>query len=162
MYRWIVFVHVASVFAFLMAHGVSAFVAFAVRAERQPERLRALLALSGSSYTIMYLSLLLILVSGITLGFMQSWWGQGWIWAALVLLVLIAAAMGILGPRDFGPMRKAAGLPYFERGRPQPAVPPQPDERLLALAARTRPAFLAAIGAVGLALLLWLMMFKPF
>ena len=35
----------------------------------------------------MYLSLLLLLLTGIAGGFIGSWWSRGWIWAALVLVI---------------------------------------------------------------------------
>ena len=79
MYPWIVFLHVAGGFGFMLAHGASASVAFALRRERNLERLRALLDLSSGSFNVMYLSLLVLLAAGIVAGFMQKWWGQGWI-----------------------------------------------------------------------------------
>jgi hypothetical protein len=49
MVRWIVFLHIAGIFGFLLSHGSSAGVVFALRHERKPERIRALLQLSGSA-----------------------------------------------------------------------------------------------------------------
>jgi hypothetical protein len=50
MYNWLVFLHVVSALGFMMAHGVSVSVAFALRRERHPERVRALLGLSADTY----------------------------------------------------------------------------------------------------------------
>jgi hypothetical protein len=47
LYQWMVFLHIAGVFAFLVAHGVSVGVAFRVRLERDPKRIMALLDLSS-------------------------------------------------------------------------------------------------------------------
>ena len=43
---WIVFIHIVAAFGFVLSHGVSAFVAFRIRAERDPARIGALLDLS--------------------------------------------------------------------------------------------------------------------
>ena len=40
-YPWIVLAHVIGAFGFILAHGVSAFVAFRIRADRRPEQVLA-------------------------------------------------------------------------------------------------------------------------
>ena len=45
LYPWVVLVHIVAAFVFLMAHGVSAFVAFRIRGETDRTRLAALLDL---------------------------------------------------------------------------------------------------------------------
>lgn len=162
MYPWLVFLHVASSLGFMMAHGVSASVAFALRGERSSERVRILLELSASSYRLMYPALLLILVSGVGLAFLGGHWDRGWIWASLGGLVLIALAMGALGGRHYSEARKAAGLPYHERGRPFPAQPARGPEEVQAALAQANPVLLTAIGLGGWLIITWLMIFKPF
>lgn len=162
MYNWLVYIHVAGALGFMMAHGVSASVAFALRGERHPERVRALLELSANSYGLLYLSLLVILVSGVSVTFLGEFWNRGWIWASLVLLIAISAAMGALGGRYYGEARKAAGLPYHERGQAFPAQPACSPEEVEAALAKANPILLAAIGFGGLLVIVWLMMFKPF
>src|SRR6476620_211208 len=97
MYGYIVFLHIAGVFLFLLGHGGSANVAFQLRRERNPDRIRALLDLSVWSYIGTYAGLLLLLLTGIIAGFMGSYWGRGWIWAAIVLFVVLFAFMGVFG-----------------------------------------------------------------
>jgi hypothetical protein len=162
LYNWIVYVHVASALGFVMAHGVSASVAFALRRERTPERVRALLELSANSYGVMYLSLLLLSVSGLLAGFVGQWWGQGWIWASLGVLIAIGAAMSVLGSRLYSGARKAAGLPYFESGKRHPPLEPAGAAEIEARLAQGNPLLLTAIGLGGLLVIVWLMMFKPF
>ena len=162
MYSWIVFLHVAGGFGFVLAHGASAAVAFALRRERNLERLRALLELSRSTFSLMYASLLLLLIAGIVAGFMGQHWGRGWIWAAIVALVAISAAMGIMGGAYYGQLHRAAGLPYVERGKPHPAEEPANAAEIDQLLAKGNPVLLTVIGAGGLVFILWLMMFKPF
>src|SRR5690348_321427 len=114
MYYWVVFLHMVGVAAFLLAHGVSAGVILRLGGEREPERIRALLELSGHSYRVMYPSLLLLLVAGTVSGFMGDWWGHIWIWASLVVLVLIYVGMSARGNSYLSRLRKAAGAEYFE------------------------------------------------
>ena len=131
MYPLLVFLHVVGVFGFLMAHGVSAAVAFALRTERNLERVRALLMLSTKSYPIMYGSLLLLLILGVVLSFMGSWWGHAWIWLSLILLIAIMAIMGSLGSRIYGEARKAVGLPQnYRRGQVLPLLEPASSEEI--------------------------------
>lgn len=161
-YPWLTFLHILGVFGFLLAHGASASVAFALRQERNHERVRALLTLSASSYPIMYLSLLVLLVTGIITGIMGDWWGRGWIWVALVLLIAILAAMYSLGTNKFGGLRKAVGLPYSDSAKTQLTFEPASAEEINALLAQGNPMLLSIIGFGGIAVVAWLMMFKPF
>ncbi len=162
LYNWIVYIHVAGALGFVMAHGVSASVAFALRRERSLERVRALLELSANSYGLMYFALLVILVSGVITAFLGGFWSRGWIWASLGLLIAISAVMGMLGGRYYGEARKAAGLPYHERGQAFPALPTRSPEAVEACLTKANPVLLAAIGFGGLLVIVWLMMFKPF
>jgi len=164
MYPWLVFLHVIGVFGFLMSHGVSAGVALALRRERQFERVRVLLELSGGSYGVMYLSLLVLLVTGIITGFMAQWWGRGWIWVSLGLLIALSVAMWVIGSRFYSQVRQAVGLPWFDGLREHPAQDALSAEAVDALmsSSGSRPMLLTVIGFGGIAVIAWLMMFKPF
>jgi len=162
MYNWIVYLHLRGIFGFLIAHGASAGAAFALRRERNLDKVRALLELSASSIGVMYLSLLVLLAAGIIAAFMGQWWGRGWIWVSLGLLVVILAAMGAMGSRYYGEARKLAGLPYFAKGKAQPPLPPASTDELFAVLARANPMLLTIIGLGGFAIITWLMHFKPF
>jgi hypothetical protein len=167
MYQWLVFTHVLAVFGFLLAHGVSAAVAFKVRGERDIARVRVLLDLSRGAGSVGNASLLVLLAAGITAGFMGGWWVEGWIWAALGLLVLISFAMNVVGSRPLRSVRQLLGE-TGRRGRrgskvdsnTSPAIPT--DQQLALALAAVKPWLLTAIGSIGLAAILWLMMFKPF
>jgi len=162
MYRWIVFLHVVGLFGFLLSHGVSVSVAFALRRERKLERIHALLDLSSRSFVAMSGSLLLLLISGIIAGFMGNWWSYGWVWLSLGLLIVIWLIMGFFGSRHYGEIRKATGFEYMEYGKRQPAGEPASAEEMEVLMSRPRPVLLAVTGIGGLVIILWLMMFKPF
>ena len=160
MYSWIKFLHVLGLFGFLIAHGVSASIFFALKRERNMERICTLLQLSGNSARIMIISLLTLLISGIINGFLGHWWRFGWIWLSLGLFIGIYAGMSILGTRILNEVRIGVGLPSAY------GQPPRPErfsaEELNARLDRIHPYRLSMIGFGGLALIAWLMMFKPF
>jgi plastocyanin len=153
-HRWWVFLHVAGAFGFVMAHGVSAYVTLRLPRERDPGRVGQLLELSASSVGFMWNAIGVLLVGGIAAGFTGHYWGQGWIWAAIVLLVAEMAAMYYLGTSWAARIRTISGA----MAEGTEAVSQQQFEELLR---SKRPHLIATIGFAGLALLLWLMIFKP-
>lgn len=160
MYLWLVFLHVIGVFGFLMAHGVSAGVYFALRRERDSDRIRILLELARSTYGIAMLSLVVLFVTGIITGFMGQWWSWGWIWLSLILLLVLSGVMSVLGSRILNDARLGLGLrsTWSQSSRPEPMS----AEELDALLSRSRPVLLTVIGFGGLVVIAWLMIFKPF
>jgi ABC-type multidrug transport system permease subunit len=98
-------------------------------------------------------ALLVVLASGIGLGFWGGYWGRLWIWVALGLLIGIAVSMGFLGTAHYQRMRRQAKLD---------AATGTLSDELAGLLASRRPFLLAAIGGGGLVTILWLMAFKPF
>lgn len=162
MYPWLVFIHVAATLGFMLTHGVSMTVSFALKRASSPERVRVLLEISAESYRAMYIALLVLLISGIVAGFGGDWWGEGWIWLSIVLLIAIIVAMALLGGKLYGEARQAAGLPYAVRGKPQPAEPALSQAEIEARLSKANPWLLTVIGYGGILIILWLMMFKPF
>jgi hypothetical protein len=161
-YPWIVFGHVLASFIFVLAHGVSVLTAFRVRGEREPLRIAAMLDLSGYSLTLVYLSLLVTIVTGVVLGFMGDYWGQLWIWLSIGLLAAVLAAMFAIASPYYANLRRSVGVKAY--GDSKDAPPPEvrsPDE-IAGLLASARPFLLAAIGGIGLAVIIWLMIFRPF
>jgi hypothetical protein len=161
LYQWVVLLHVIAGFSFALAHGVSAGVALKLRGEREIPRAQALLDLSRFATNGMYVSIFVLLGAGIAAAFIAGLWGRGWIWAAIVLLVLMFAAMYARASTWFRDLRRAAGLPYETSKGAQPAERPD-AAKLAALTASSRPVEIAAIGYGGLVLILWLMVLKPF
>lgn len=72
MYRWVVFVHILSAFAFFMAHGASAVMAFRLKRETNIERIKAILDLSNAALPVMYFSLMFLVLAGIIAGVMAN------------------------------------------------------------------------------------------
>jgi hypothetical protein len=159
-YPWVVLAHVIGAFGFALAHGVSAFVAFRLRAARTPEQVTTLMDLSSSSLTLVYVSLLVILASGVAAGFMGNWWGQPWIWLSIGLLIAIATAMYLVGTKFYLQVRHAVGQPGPQDPKGTTFEPIGP-EALARLLDSRRPEVLAAIGGGGLTALIALMVLKP-
>ena len=161
LYQWVVLLHVIAAFTFALAHGVSAGVALKLRGEHEIPRVQALLDLSKFAINAIYVSILVLLIAGVAAAFIAGLWGRGWIWAAIVLLVAMFAAMYARASTWFRDLRQAAGQAYETGKGKQPAAPPDPT-RLAVLTASGRPIEIAAIGYTGLVLILWLMVIKPF
>lgn len=166
-YPWVVFAHVANVFGFLLAHGVSVGVLFKLRGEHKLERIRALLDLSKASIAWTYAFLVLIGVTGFAAVYIGDWWRHVWVWASAALLILIALAMDWIGDPYFDRLRVAIGLEETKSMKGAPALHgPLPDipageEELVRLLSSPHPLLLALVGIVGLAAILWLMILKP-
>lgn len=161
MYGLVVLLHILGAFAFVGAHGVSMFAAFRLRGERDRGRQATLLEQSQLGVGFSYVGLLLLLAAGILAGFMGDHWGRGWIWASLGTLLAVAILMYVVATPFYGRMRAAAGVGGMADARER-FKPPATDGDLDALPASSRPFLLAAIGGVGLVVIVWLMVLKPF
>ncbi|MBI4259085.1 MAG: hypothetical protein HY658_00830 [Actinobacteria bacterium] len=163
MYRFFVFLHVVGAFGFVMAHGASAAVAIRLRREREVARIASLVELSSSSLTVLYVSLLLLLVGGVTAGFLGHWWGEGWIWTAIGVFFVLMMSMYSLANSWVNAVRQAVGVQTYEQAKKKidPSPPGTPEE-IAAVVTSSRPFLILAVGAGGLGVLLWLMVYKPF
>ena len=162
LYAWIVFVHVAAAFTFVIGHGTSAWASDQIRRERDPERIRALLELSGRSLGFVYGALLVLLVSGIVAGLIGGHFSRWWIWLSLAILLGTIVAMYLLASRYYARVRNAVGLPsYLDKKGASPPAPAAPAE-LDALLRTSRPDVIGLVGFGALLVLIWLMMFQPF
>ena len=158
---WLVFAHILGAFTFVLAHGVSMFVAFRVRRERDPAVVAALLDLSKLAVTIAALAIIFLLVTGIAAGFVGNYWGQRWIWASLAILILLWAYMSFRGTMYHDAVRRAVGsIGIYDHKATEP--PPADPAAAAALLASSRAVELAIVGGIGLIAILFLMVFKPF
>lgn len=164
MYRLLLFIHVGSAIGFLLFHGATASVMFALKRERDPARLQGLLALRDRAEGAWGLPMVVMIISGVILGFMGRWWSQGWIWASLGAFAVILFAMSGFGrmyiERTWHAIDPAGHDPPMKKDN-RDGVPATREE-LSAFLATGRPVLLTVIGVGGLGLILWFMMFKPF
>jgi hypothetical protein len=147
-YIWLKFLHIVGVGAFLLGHGVSAGSSLMLRRASTDAVRAALLRVSIQSAAVYYPALLLILVTGVWMGFEGHLWGTRWIWTAIVVLVVVIVVMSALS------------VPYHKARDAANAKPPIED--LEPMVKRGRPIELAVVGTIGLLILFFLMVFKPF
>lgn len=147
LYLWLKFLHVAGLGVFLLAHGVSAGSSLMLRRASTNAMRAALLRASIQSAVAFYPALLVIVVTGVWMGFEGHWWRSGWIWAGIITLVAVIVIMS------------AMSVPYHKARDAANAKPPADLEPVLKPA---RPVELAVVGAIGLLILFFLMVFKPF
>jgi len=152
-YRVIVFLHVISIFGFLLSHGASVSIAFVLKREHDTQKIRTLLSISSGSYPLMSTTLSASILFGIIAGFQGHWWRSGWIWASIFLLIVILVLMYFWGSMIYGAARKTVGLS---------SESPANDEELLAILKKSNPVLLTVAGYGGYAIIAWLMMVKPF
>jgi hypothetical protein len=161
-YPWVVFVHVAAAFLFVMGHGASMWASDQIRHERDAVRITTLLELSGRSLGLVYGSLLTLLIAGIAAGIMGGHFARGWIWASIAVLVAIMVLMYVLASRYYGRVREAVGIRSYQTPKDAPDPTPVSAEELAALVDSRRADYIGLVGVIGLLVLLWLMLFKPF
>ena len=161
LYGAVVFVHATTILLFFVAHGTSMAVAFALKRETEPARVRALLDLSRFSLGMPIVVLVVIgLLTGIVAGFMGGHWGTGWLWISIVLFILVGGLMTPMATFRLKPIRAAAGMPA-ETGVPE-APPQENPEELRRLIDAWNPMVPASMGLIGFIVILYLMLVKPF
>src|SRR5262245_62140312 len=145
-----------------MGHGASMWASFRIREERDPERIKALLDLSSVSLGVVYGGLLLLLIAGIWAGWAGNFFGQLWVWVAVVVLTVINVLMYALASSYYAKVREAVGVRSMRTKKDAPDPTPVSADELAALLDTRRPDVIGLVGVVGLLILLWLMFFKPF
>ena len=161
-YPWVVFVHVAAAFLFVMGHGASMWASDQIRKERDPERIKVLLEMSSRSLGMVYGALLVLLIAGIIAGIMGNYFGQLWIWAAIGVLIAIIVLMYALASNYYAKVREAVGIRSMRTPKDAPDPTPVSPEDLAVLVDTRRADYIGLVGIIGLLILLWLMFFKPF
>lgn len=158
----LVFIHVAAAFLFAAAHGVSLYVAFQLRREAEPSRMKALLDLSAHSLKMAGVGLLVLLLSGIAAGILLGSFGRIWIWLALVLLIVVGGLMTPVGAFYHNRIRQALGIRTDRMKADEPDPIPVSADELSAMLDNRRPEMLLLLGGGGFLVILWLMMYRPF
>lgn len=158
MVAWLVFLHVGAVIAFALGHGVQVWVMWRQRQESDPERNLAFFEVLPSSTPLRTLATAVVL-TGLVLTAATSAWGRGWIWLSLLMLAAIWVTMWRLGGAYYTAIEAAGARALEARGTTGEA-----DANAAWNRARLgpQPAVLAIVGLGGLAVILWLMVFKPF
>jgi hypothetical protein len=161
LYPWVVLGHVVFVILSFGAHGVSAYTMFRIRSEPDRARAGAVLDLSTTALLGAGIGLGLAVVLGIVAAAMAGYFGQGWPWAAIAVVVIVWIAMTPMAANPLSEVRRTLGLPTRADKKD---VPPQAgsDAEFAAARARLKPELVTGIGIVAVVVLVWLMEMKPF
>jgi len=159
MYNWLVFLHIFFAFAFMLSHGAYAAAMLKFRAEPDPEQSLTFFNNLPSKNFGRYLYIAMG-VFGFSASFMTGWWKQGWIWASAVVLLVVTFVMYKYG----------AGYYYIISDTARRLIEARKTNTNVEAAqkefddARFTPhaMIVSVVGIVGLAIILWLMRFKPF
>jgi hypothetical protein len=89
-------------------------------------------------------------------------WDRVYIWLSIVLIVGVFAYMAAFNERHYKQLRRMVGLPYMQGNKDYPAEAPCSPEEVQALLKKTNVIQLAIAGYGVPAIVLWLMIFKPF
>ena len=158
MYNWVVFLHVTVIFIFLIQHAAEIIVTFKLREQKEPEGIFATYSfMPNNNSRNLRITYSLIILTGAVAGFMSVWWKQGWMWSALGVMILIWIAMV-----RFGGNYLTAVDAITER-----ALKNKDDESAIEkfrqdLKSRREPEIMTITSVIGMLIILWLMMFKPF
>jgi hypothetical protein len=136
--------------------------AFQVRKETDFARIRALLDLSMSTMVVMGISFMVMGLTGLIMPFIMKLWGKGWIWASIVLMIIVFLQMAFMNEKRYKHLRRMVGLPYMIKGDRFPAEPPATQAEVEAHLKKLNVGELMVVGYVIPMIVLWLMVFKPF
>jgi len=160
--RWLVFLHVLSAITFFLAHGAAAAMVFKVRSETDFTRIRAMLDLAISTFKAYMLSFLIMGLTGLIMPFLVHIWDKIYIWLSIGLILFVAVWMGLVNEKQIKQLRRLVGLPYMQGNKEFPAEAPASAEEVAALLKKINPHQWALVGYGIPAVVLWLMIFKPF
>jgi hypothetical protein len=152
-YVWLVVLHILGLIVLLMSHGMSMWVAFRIRGERDRATIGTLLALSSRGNQVMYLGLILLGIGGLGAAASAGTLTASWNVASYVVLAVVLVLMFAIAGSYYYPLRD---------GLVGTAKVARLDDDALAARLRTRrPEILAAVGWIGLTILVILMTIKP-
>jgi amino acid transporter len=163
----LLYLHLAGVFAFLLAHGTAAAVGMRLRRERDPGRVAAHLELSGSTLGAMGIGWILVLATGIGLGVetaLTIGLFGAWFYVSIIVYILVTFLMTPLS-RGYMKARAALGVKppmVSAKGWERTLAKGYSREKLGEYLAESKPWGSAAVGFGGVLILTYLMMFKPF
>lgn len=78
MYVWVVYLHIVVIFLFLIQHAAEIWVSFKLREQKEPEGIFETHAfMPNNNVRNLRITYSLIIITGITTGFVTPWWRQG-------------------------------------------------------------------------------------
>ena len=77
-------------------------------------------------------------------------------------MLFVFIYMAVFNETTYKQLRRLVGLPYMKGSKRMPAEPPSNPEAVTALLQKTNVTGLVVVGYIIPAIVLWLMIFKPF
>ena len=77
-------------------------------------------------------------------------------------MLFVFIYMAVFNETSYKQLRRLVGLPYMKGSKELPAEPPSSPEEVAALLKKTSVTGLVVVGYIIPAIVLWLMVFKPF
>jgi hypothetical protein len=159
---WLIYIHILGAITFFLAHGTSIAMTFQLRKETDLSRIRALLDLSMSTMVVMFVSFLVMGISGLIMPFILRIWNRGWIWTSIILMIVVFLYMVFMNDKRYKHLRRMVGLPYMIGGKKYPAEEPASEAEVVAHIKKLNVTELVLVGYGIPMIVLWLMVFKPF
>ena len=158
MYNWIVFLHVTVIFIFLVQHAAEIFATYRLREQKEPEGIFATYSfMPDNNSRNLRITYSLIIVTGAVAGFMAPWWRQGWMWTALGVMIILWIIMNRIGGNYLTAVDAITDQAIKNKADTTAIEKFRSDLR-----ARREPEVMTVTSVVGMLIILWLMMFKPF
>ncbi len=159
MYNWLVFLHIFFAFLFMLGHGAHVAAMLKFRGEPDPEKSLTFFSNVPDIKYVRYLYMALG-VFGFAASLIPGWWKQGWIWTSAVVFLFITWVMRKYGAGYYGIIFDAANrlIEAKKTNTNLPAAQKEFDDARNS----SYPMIVSVVGIVGLAIILWLMRFKPF
>src|SRR6266508_5786843 len=110
----------------------------------------------------MGVSFLILGLTGLILADMIHIWNKVYIWLSIVLMLFVFIYMAMFNETHYKELRRLVGLPYMKGNKQMPAEPPSSADEVAALLKKTSAASMVVVGYIVPAIVLWLMIFKPF
>ena len=155
MYLWLVLLHIAGVVVFLFGHGSSALISFRLRDLRDAAGVAEHLRDSHAANRLSWIGLVLTLIGGFGAAIVGGQLGSAWVLGSIVVLAVVFVVMFAVGASYYYGLRDA--LEKVEKGE----APGFSESELVARLHTRRPEILAAVGGIGLVVILYLMVMKP-
>ena len=101
-------------------------------------------------------------LTGLVMPFLLHIWNRVWIWLSILLILFTVVWMFAVNEKKFKQLRRLIGLPYMQGKTEYPAEAPASPEEIEKFLKTINPISWVVVGYGIPALILWLMIFKPF
>lgn len=101
-------------------------------------------------------------LTGLILPFIIHLWGRVYIWLSIMVMIFVFIYMAMFNETHYKELRRMVGLPYMRGNKRLPAETPCSPEEVAELLRKTNTTSLTLVGYGIPAIVLWLMIFKPF